>query len=264
MTIGMRRMLWVTAALVFAQSVPLTLRSDRTDRFFAWTIDVPVTAAFLGAGYLAAGVLELSAARRPTWQEARTGRPGRLGVRDAHPGGDPGASRPVPPRRQLAPDPTLSWGWVVLYAAVPVALGLLWWRQARAAPEAGTAGPPATAPLPVVLRHRARRRRGSSCRQEGPCCWPARTTPAGGRGRSRHSPPRRSGPGWSASAWSPCSAGGSTTARPPPSCSPRPPCWDWASSPLCFGSATCCSGTPSPRGPTRCSWPVLRWSGSRE
>ncbi len=153
MTIGMRRMLWLSAALVFAQSVPLTLRSDRTDRYFAWTIDVPVTAAFLGAGYLAAAVLEVSAARRPTWRCARQAVPGvwvfatlTLAVTLAH-----------LDRFNLDASShltrSLSWGWVVLYAVVPVALGLLWWRQARAAAGDRTSGPPASAPLPVVLRH---------------------------------------------------------------------------------------------------------------
>jgi hypothetical protein len=49
----------------------LFLGTERTDDLFAWTIEPPLTAAFLGACYLGAVVLLLSAARAATWSEAR-------------------------------------------------------------------------------------------------------------------------------------------------------------------------------------------------
>ena len=77
-TRGMRRMLWVAAGLVLVQgSILLAARND-TSRYFSWTIAVPVTAAFLGAGYLSAAVLEAAAARQGSWQRARIAVPGVL------------------------------------------------------------------------------------------------------------------------------------------------------------------------------------------
>lgn len=150
LTVGLRRMLWVAALLVLAEALPLTVRSGQTDRYFAWTIGVPLTAAFLGAAYLAAGVLEASAARQRTWARARLAVPGvwvfttlTLLVTVAHLDTfHLDATSPV----TLA----VTWGWVAVYAAVPPLLGVLWWRQLRAVrghrPDVGDR-------LPVALRH---------------------------------------------------------------------------------------------------------------
>ncbi len=147
----MRRMLWVAAVLVLAQSVPLTLRSEQTDRYFAWTIDVPLTAAFLGAGYLAAAVLESQAAARRTWQQARLAVPGvwvfttlTLLVTLAHLDRFHLDAGPASTR-------ALTWGWLAVYAVVPVVLGALWWRQVRGQPAPGAGS--RSAPLPAALRH---------------------------------------------------------------------------------------------------------------
>jgi hypothetical protein len=66
-----RRFLVVAGCLVAIAGVPLFLLSADTDRFFAWTIDPPLTAAFLGAGYWASGALQFRAAREPLWERAR-------------------------------------------------------------------------------------------------------------------------------------------------------------------------------------------------
>lgn len=67
---GMRRLLYVNSTLVLIIGIPLYLLSERTDTYFAWTIDPPLTAAALGAGYWASFVLELLSAREGRW--ART------------------------------------------------------------------------------------------------------------------------------------------------------------------------------------------------
>ena len=54
-TAGMRRMLWIAAGLVLVQGSILLAAHNDTARYFSWTIAVPVTAAFLGAGYLVRG-----------------------------------------------------------------------------------------------------------------------------------------------------------------------------------------------------------------
>lgn len=46
-----RVMPYVAAGLVFTVGITLNLLTEQTDRFFAWTIATPLTAAFLGAAY---------------------------------------------------------------------------------------------------------------------------------------------------------------------------------------------------------------------
>jgi hypothetical protein len=144
----MRRMLWVAAGLVLIQGSILLAAHNDTSRYFSWTIAVPVTAAFLGAGYLSAAVLEAAAARQGSWQRARIAVPGvlafttlTLGVTLAHLGKFHLGAASVLTR-------ALTWGWLAIYAGVPPVLALLWWRQARAAPGTALAGPH----LPPMLR----------------------------------------------------------------------------------------------------------------
>ena len=145
---GMRRMLWIAAGLVLVQgSILLAARND-TSRYFSWTIAVPVTAAFLGAGYLSAAVLEAAAARQGSWQRARIAVPGVLAFTTLtlavtlvhldkfHLGAASALTRAV------------TWGWLAIYAGVPPVLAFLWWRQARAVPAMAPAGPD----LPPLVR----------------------------------------------------------------------------------------------------------------
>ena len=53
----------------------LFVLSEHTARYFAWTIKLPFTAALLGAGYWASGVLELLLSRERRWANARAGVP---------------------------------------------------------------------------------------------------------------------------------------------------------------------------------------------
>ncbi|HEY2935374.1 MAG TPA: hypothetical protein VGJ25_02160 [Gaiellaceae bacterium] len=70
-TAGLRRFFYVASFLVFAAGVPLFLGSTQTARYFAWTIKSPLTAAFLGANYWAAIVLEVLGARQRVWARVR-------------------------------------------------------------------------------------------------------------------------------------------------------------------------------------------------
>jgi len=147
-TRGMRRMLWVAAGLVLVQGSILLAQHNDTARYFSWTIAVPMTAAFLGAGYLSAAVLEAGAARQGSWQRARIAVPGVLAfttltlvvtlvhLSKFHLGAASVLTR------------TLTWGWLAIYVGVPPALAYLWWRQARAVPGTAPAGPR----LPPVVR----------------------------------------------------------------------------------------------------------------
>ncbi len=70
-TPALARLLFVASLLVFAISVPLLLMPDRTADPSAWTIKVPLTAAFLGSAYVAAGLAELASSRESVWANAR-------------------------------------------------------------------------------------------------------------------------------------------------------------------------------------------------
>lgn len=67
----MRFSFFFAAALVALAAVPLFLFSERTDEFFAWTIQPPLTAAFLGAGYWAVTIAAVLAIRQPEWTKVR-------------------------------------------------------------------------------------------------------------------------------------------------------------------------------------------------
>jgi hypothetical protein len=147
-TPGMRRMLWIAAGLVLVQGSILLAAHNDTARYFSWTIAVPVTAAFLGAGYLAAAVLESAAARQSSWQRARIAVPGVLAfttltlvVTLVHLNKFHLDAASVLTR-------LLTWGWLAIYVGVPPVLAFLWWRQARAAAGAAAAGPH----LPPIVR----------------------------------------------------------------------------------------------------------------
>ena len=70
-TRGMRVLLVVAAVLVFLAGFQLTVFPTRTADWFSWTIDVPMTAVFLGAAYWSSAVLEVAGARSRTWGRAR-------------------------------------------------------------------------------------------------------------------------------------------------------------------------------------------------
>jgi hypothetical protein len=75
LTRGMRWLLLVASLLDFIIGIPLFLLSEQTDRYFAWTISVPLTAAFLGAGYWSSFFNEFVGARERVWANSRVAVP---------------------------------------------------------------------------------------------------------------------------------------------------------------------------------------------
>lgn len=71
LTPRLRLTLDVFAGLALIAGALLFFGATRTDKWWSWTIDPPLTAATLGAFYWAAFVLILSAARSSTWARAR-------------------------------------------------------------------------------------------------------------------------------------------------------------------------------------------------
>ena len=83
---GMRGLLYVAGVFVLIAGLPLYVLSEDTATWFAWTIDPPLTAAFLGACYWAACVLEILSARGRPWAEAtRRKRPTTKGCASSRP-----------------------------------------------------------------------------------------------------------------------------------------------------------------------------------
>src|SRR5262245_48284696 len=72
---GMRTMLYAASVLVFSVGIALYLLTEQTDKYFAWTIQSALTAAFLGGAYWSACALEILAARRRLWADARVAVP---------------------------------------------------------------------------------------------------------------------------------------------------------------------------------------------
>src|SRR5918992_418419 len=72
---SMRRLLFAAGVLVFAAGIQLFVFTELTATRFAWTVEPPLTAAFLGASYWASVALEWTAARERVWARARVAAP---------------------------------------------------------------------------------------------------------------------------------------------------------------------------------------------
>lgn len=128
----MSDLLVVAAILVFIIGIPLFLLSEQTQTYFAWTIASPLTAAFLGAAYWSSCLLEWLASREKRWSNARIAVPAvllftalTLVVTLLH-----------LDRFHLYVEPFITrlvaWVWLVVYATVPVIMGILLVIQLRA------------------------------------------------------------------------------------------------------------------------------------
>jgi hypothetical protein len=149
---AMRILLTVFAVLTAVAVGALYALAENTSDSFAWTIDPPLTAAFLGAGYGAGFLLVLLSMRDPVWAHSRvpvltifvfvvlTLVGTLLHVNRMHFDDDFGGLGLL--ARGAA------WFWLAVYVAVPVAMLVLLVRQERAP---GT-DPPARHPVPGVLR----------------------------------------------------------------------------------------------------------------
>ena len=145
---GIRIVLYVASFLVLSVSFSLFLFPEKTDVYFSWTINPPLTAAFLGAGYLASFLLEFLSARETIWARARAAVPGvwtftflTLIITLVH------------LERFHFDSPRFvtqagTWVWLAIYIGVPLAMGVLWAAQIR---QPGV-DPPRRAPLAGWMR----------------------------------------------------------------------------------------------------------------
>src|SRR5213079_551358 len=139
----MRWLLYAASSLVFLAGLQLSLLTEQTDTYFAWTIAPPLTAAFLGAAYWAAVPVELIAARQKIWARARVAVPAiwlfttlTLVATLLH-FGKFHFSSPIASAQGAA------WFWLAIYAGVPVAMLIIWMLQLRAPGGDPPRGPPA-------------------------------------------------------------------------------------------------------------------------
>ena len=145
---GMRVLLLAASVLVFLAGFQLSVFTEHTDAYFAWTIQPPLTAAFLGAGYFASFLLEFLASREKEWASPRVAVPAvftfttltlvatLLNFDRFH-----FSSLDILPR-------ATAWFWLAIYTIVPPAMLGIWVKQSYIKGE----DPPRSAPLPKWLR----------------------------------------------------------------------------------------------------------------
>jgi hypothetical protein len=149
---GTRVLLGAFAVLTVLAVVALFVLAGNTRNTFAWTIEPPLTASFLGAGYAAGSVLVLLSLRQSAWANVRvpfltifvfvvlTLVATLLHLDKLHFDDDFGALGLVAKGA--------AWFWLAVYVLVPVAMLVLLVVQDRAP----GADPPARHPVPGVLR----------------------------------------------------------------------------------------------------------------
>ncbi len=130
-TAGIRVILYTASFLVLSVGLSLYFLSEKTDIYFSWTINPPLTAAFLGAGYLASFLTEFLSAREKIWAHARIAVPGVLAFTILT-----SIVTLLHLDRFHFDSPVFitlagTWVWLAIYISVPIALGILWLLQAR-------------------------------------------------------------------------------------------------------------------------------------
>lgn len=126
----------------FAIGIPLVLLTTETARFFAWTIEPPMTAGFLGANYWASALLALLAARETLWAN------GRVSISVALAFAPLTTLATLLHLDQFHLDTFFGWFWVVAYTIYPIQLAIFLRKQLLAAGR----DPPKERGLPVWIR----------------------------------------------------------------------------------------------------------------
>jgi len=122
--------------------LPLVLLTTHTDKYFAWTIAPPITAAFLGANYWSSAILAVLASRERVWAR------GRISISPALAFAPLVTAATMMHIHKFHLGTFYGWFWVIAYAIYPPMLIVMLLRQLR------TPGgdPPRTSPLPLWVR----------------------------------------------------------------------------------------------------------------
>jgi hypothetical protein len=137
----LRRFYYLAILLVTSVGVFTFILSTETERLFAWTINPPLTAAFLGANYFAAFFLALLAARERLWAYAAIS----YAVSVVFTTGTMVATLLHLDKFNF--DNVNGWLWTIVYVTVPPYLVLVGIGQLRVRGE----DPPRSAPIPGWL-----------------------------------------------------------------------------------------------------------------
>src|SRR5436305_6448209 len=128
----MRWLLYAASTLVFLAGLQLSLLTDQTDTYLAWTVAPPLTAAFLGAAYWTAVPVELIAARETVWAKARVAVPAICFFTTLTPVATLVHFDRFHFSSPIASAQGAAWFWLAIYDGVPVAMWLIGWLQTRA------------------------------------------------------------------------------------------------------------------------------------
>jgi hypothetical protein len=142
MTAAMRWFFRLAAGLALIAGVLLFGLATETDDYFSWTIEPPLTAAFLGAAYWAAFVLLAWSAVQESWLRARAAIPPVLAI---------AALLLIATLAHLDKfdfDSVFGWFWTIVYVLVTPLLVVLLARERRLEPPAIEPGPS----IPLWLR----------------------------------------------------------------------------------------------------------------
>ncbi len=139
------RAIFVLAAILASiAGVQLYILTEHTDRFFAWTIGNPLSAAFIGADFWTGTILLLFAMREEYWANIRiavaavaTFAPMMLLTTLLHLDPFHFHSAGLSPR-------VAAWAWIIVYAVVPFLVAVIFILQLRAP----GVDPPADVPVP--------------------------------------------------------------------------------------------------------------------
>lgn len=115
----------LASVLVLVATIQLFVLSEHTDRFFAWTIAEPLTAAVDGAFYLAAVFLLFPAADASAWDQVRPVAWGVLAVSTLKLAATLLHLGPFHLNHGALPARIAAWGWLGVYVVVPIALSAL-------------------------------------------------------------------------------------------------------------------------------------------
>ncbi|MGH2980239.1 MAG: hypothetical protein ACRDLQ_11485, partial [Solirubrobacterales bacterium] len=140
LTRELRAVLMLFAGLALVAGFLLFPLAEETHRFFSWTIQPPLTAAFMGAAYWAAFVLIGWTARAATWELARPTLVPVITIAVLL------LVATLIHLDKFDLDSIFGWFWLIVYCTVPPVLAALVWAQARR--PAGPASPGRPVPAP--------------------------------------------------------------------------------------------------------------------
>jgi len=147
--LGVKVILCVAAVLVTIVGFQLFVLGEHTDRYFAWTIASPITAAFIGAGYWSSLALVLGGVRRRQWAQTRISFLSSLVFTTSMLFATALHLSVMHLRAAGSIFPMFAaWAWLAVYVLVPIAEIIVLFFQLRAA----GADTPRVAPLPRALR----------------------------------------------------------------------------------------------------------------